>query len=211
MHTEYDKRYARFFAYLSLFGAAMLSLVLANNLLLLFISWELVGLCSYLLIGFWFDQKPADTVQCSDDGQAAGGRQAGRGQGALPELAPDAARARAGAALPAHGHHEGLSDHPRRRRQPSASASSLLYSQTGVLDFVHLFEKGEELAAHDPTLMVIAACLIFGGAVGKSAQFPLHVWLPDAMAGPTPGQRPDPCRHHGGRRRLSGGPHLPAL
>jgi NADH-quinone oxidoreductase subunit L len=58
VHTEYDKRYARFFAYLSLFGAAMLSLVLANNLLLLFISWELVGLCSYLLIGFWFDQKP---------------------------------------------------------------------------------------------------------------------------------------------------------
>jgi NADH-quinone oxidoreductase subunit L len=185
VHTEYDKRYARFFAYLSLFGAAMLSLVLANNLLLLFISWELVGLCSYLLIGFWFDQKPADTVQCSDEAKRLEAVKLVEAK--TPYLS-----------------------WPRKLRErvlvlpypPMASMKAflttrvgdvsflfgllLLYSQTGVLDFVHLFEKGEELAAHDPTLMIIAACLIFGGAVGKSAQFPLHVWLPDAMAGPTP-------------------------
>ena len=81
VHTEYDKRYARFFAYLSLFGFAMLTLVLANNLLLLFIAWELVGLCSYLLIGFWFDQSPAETVQCSDPAARGRGREAGRVQG----------------------------------------------------------------------------------------------------------------------------------
>ena len=185
VHTEYDKRYARFFAYLSLFGFAMLTLVLANNLLLLFIAWELVGLCSYLLIGFWFDQSRGETVQCSDPAvRAEGVRLAESG---TPYLKwPRALRERL-LVLP----------YP-----PAASIKAflttrvgdvsfllgliLLYSQTGVLDFVHLFEKGEELAHSNPTLMVIAACLIFGGAVGKSAQFPLHVWLPDAMAGPTP-------------------------
>jgi NADH-quinone oxidoreductase subunit L len=185
VHTELDKRYARFFAYLSLFGFAMLTLVLANNLLLLFIAWELVGLCSYLLIGFWFDQSPAETVQCND-----------------PK-----ARAEAVRLLEAKTPYL---QWPRALRErvlvlpypPMASLKAflttrvgdvsfllgvlLLYSQVGVLDFVSLFAKVEVLAHEQPTMLIIAACLIFGGAIGKSAQFPLHVWLPDAMAGPTP-------------------------
>lgn len=185
VHTEYDKRYARFFAFLSLFGAAMLTLVIANNLLLLFISWELVGLCSYLLIGFWYDQAREETVQCSDEASRLAAVKLV--QDKVPFLKwPRALRERV-LVLP----------YP-----PMASIKAflttrvgdvsfllgvlLLYSQTGVLDFVHLFEKGEHLAAENPTLMIVAACLIFGGAIGKSAQFPLHVWLPDAMAGPTP-------------------------
>lgn len=185
IHVEYDKRYARFFAFLSLFGAAMLALVMANNLVLLFISWELVGLCSYLLIGFWFDQAREDTVQSVNkaDKEAA--------TRLLKEGVP-------------------YLKWPRDLRErilvlpypPAASIKAflttrlgdvsfllgliLLYSRTGVVDFVHLFEKAEELAHQEPTFMVIAAALIFGGAIGKSAQFPLHVWLPDAMAGPTP-------------------------
>ncbi len=185
VHTEFDKRYARFFAYLSLFGFAMLMLVLANNLLLLFISWELVGLCSYLLIGFWFDQAPRDTVQCSDTKAKAEAVKLVEAK--TPYLQwPRALRERV-LVLP----------YP-----PMASMKAflttrvgdvslllgilLLYSQTQVLDFVHLFEQAEEKAHTEPTMLIIAACLIFGGAIGKSAQFPLHVWLPDAMAGPTP-------------------------
>jgi len=183
-HVEYDKRYSRFFAYLSLFGAAMLGLVLADNLLLLFISWELVGLCSYLLIGFWFDKPLAETVE----GPAAEKQQAL----SLLEhtvLKPSWPKALFDRVL--------LLPYP-----PEASKKAflttrvgdvsfllgliLLFVSTGHLDFAGIFKTVHELGQHDPTLVTIAAILIFGGAVGKSAQFPLHVWLPDAMAGPTP-------------------------
>jgi len=139
-----DPRFSRFFAFLALFAMAMLMLVIADNLLLLFISWELVGLCSYFLIGFWFEKKSA-----ADAGMKA----------FIVTRIGDV------------GLYLGL---------------LMLFVLTGHLDFGGIFHSVEELVVENPTLVTIAAVLVFCGAVGKSAQFPLHVWLPDAMEGPTP-------------------------
>ncbi len=149
-----DPRYSRFFAYISLFACGMLGLVVADNLLMLFIFWEIMGLCSYLLIGFWFE-KPS----------------------AMKAGLKAFLTTRVGDAFMLAG-------------------MLLLYSQTGELTFAHIFapETLEKLAHSQVNLGFLGslpwasllAMLIFGGAVGKSAQFPLHVWLPDAMEGPTP-------------------------
>jgi len=152
-----DSRYSRFFAYISLFACGMLGLVVSDNLLTLFIFWEVMGLCSYLLIGFWFEKKYADPNRITP-------KQAG-----LKAFLTT----RVGDVLLLAG-------------------MLLLYIQTGTLTFKEIFspEVLEQLATtyafgQVPWATVIAI-LIFGGAVGKSAQFPLHVWLPDAMEGPTP-------------------------
>ncbi len=146
-----DKGYARYFAYMSLFTMAMLGLVLANNLIQIFVFWELVGLGSYLLIGFWFDRPAA------------------------------------------------------------AAAAKKAFIVTRFADFafllgiLYLFRNGGGFADAGLNVFVITdiyagvemgllglgvaqwvALGIFAGAVGKSAQFPLHTWLPDAMEGPTP-------------------------
>jgi len=148
-YMEGDSRYARFFAYVSLFVFGMLTLVVADNLLLLFISWEIMGLCSYLLIGFWFEK---------DSAKKAG----------LKAFLTT----RIGDVLLFAG-------------------MLFLYSKTGTLTFREIFEPAvlHQLATTtiwgQPAAVVISL-LVFGGAVGKSAQFPLHVWLPDAMEGPTP-------------------------
>ncbi len=139
-----DPRYSRFFAYICLFATGMLGLVVADNLLLLFVSWEVMGLCSYLLIGFWFEKPSAMWA----------------GLKAFITT-------RIGDVLLMLG-------------------MVILYFQTGALRFETVFEGVEHLAETNPNLMYIIALLVFGGAVGKSAQFPLHVWLPDAMEGPTP-------------------------
>jgi len=139
-----DPRYSRFFAYVCLFATGMLGLVVADNLLLLFVSWEIMGLCSYLLIGFWFEKPEAMWA----------------GLKAFITT-------RIGDVLLLLG-------------------MVILYFQTGALRFEKVFEGVEHLAETNPNLMFIIALLVFGGAVGKSAQFPLHVWLPDAMEGPTP-------------------------
>ena len=136
-----DPRYSRFFAYLSLFTGSMLGLVLADNLVVLYLFWELVGLCSYLLIGFWFDR-------------------------------PSAAEAGTKAFITTRIGDCGL-----------AIGIWLLFSLTGRVDLASLEAAAQSLA---PGLVTAVALLIFCGAVGKSAQFPLHVWLPDAMEGPTP-------------------------
>jgi len=138
-----DPRYPRFFAYMSLFAASMLTLVLANNLLLLYIGWEGVGLCSYLLIGFWFER-------------------------------PAAARASMKAFVTT-----------RVGDLFMFVGILLLFFTVGSLDFGAIFEAVESGTLAGATLP-LAALLLFGGAVGKSAQIPLHVWLPDAMEGPTP-------------------------
>src|SRR3989339_616259 len=142
-----DPRYSRFYAYLSMFTVAMLGLVLANNFLLLFISWELVGLFSYLLIGFWYEKKSA-----SDAGKKA----------FITTKVGDL------------GFFAGL---------------LLLFTVFGTFNFKELGELViANLASGSVTvgMLNLIGILIFCGAVGKSAQFPLHVWLPDAMEGPTP-------------------------
>ena len=141
-----DKNFTRFFAYLSFFSAAMLGVVIANSLLLLFVCWELVGLASYLLIGFWIER-------------------------------PSAAAAAKKAFITTRIGDMGL-----------FLGMLWLYHASGTLLFYDngrgCLESGG-LAALGTSATFIAL-LIFCGAVGKSGQFPLHVWLPDAMEGPTP-------------------------
>ncbi|MGC2322201.1 MAG: NADH-quinone oxidoreductase subunit L, partial [Terriglobales bacterium] len=139
-----DEGYSRFFAYMNLFVAAMLTLLLADNLLLLYLGWEGVGLCSYLLIGFWY-RDPAN------------GR-AGRKAFIVTRVGDTALSV-------------GL---------------FLLFTRLGTLQIQDLVQRASEQWPVGSSYAVIAALLLLGGAVGKSAQLPLQVWLPDAMAGPTP-------------------------
>jgi len=136
-----DERYPRFFAYLNLFAASMLILVLGESMLTLFVGWELVGLCSYLLIGFWFERRDY-----------------------------------AGAAKKAFVTN-------RVGDVGFMLAMFLAFSAVGSLSFTQVLPAAEGLAAGTA---VAIALLLFVGATGKSAQIPLYVWLPDAMAGPTP-------------------------
>ena len=138
-----DPGYRRYYAYMSLFATSMLGLVLADNLLMLFVFWELVGLSSYLLIGFWFHK-------------------------------PSAAAAAKKAFIVTRIGDLGL------------LAALLLIgtrASTFQIDAIHELVLAGTLAGTTLTLFGLG---IFAGAVGKSAQFPLHVWLPDAMEGPTP-------------------------
>jgi len=141
-----DKNFTRFFAYLSFFSAAMLGVVIANSLLLLFVCWELVGLASYLLIGFWIHK---------------------------PSAAAAAKKAFITTRIGDIGLFLGI---------------LWLYGGSGTLLFYDdgngCLEKAGLLALGASATFV--ALLIFSGAAGKSGQFPLHVWLPDAMEGPTP-------------------------
>ena len=149
-----DARYSRFFSFISLFTASMLAMLLADNLLLFFIGWELMGLCSYLLIGFWFfrasayraARKAFITTRIGDVGMMLG----------LFYLWSQAGSLRFGAA-------EGEIFNP-----------AFLERIGSTTNFAGL------------SVATSIALLIFLGTVGKSAQFPLHVWLPDAMEGPTP-------------------------
>jgi proton-translocating NADH-quinone oxidoreductase chain L len=138
-----DNRFWWFFSVMSLFCAAMLGLILSYDFLLTYICWELVGLCSYLLIGFWYQErdnaeaakKAFVTTRIGDVGFAIG--------------------------------------------------ILLLFLQANTFRMDVIFEQ-IVAGRMDPTIVTIAGILIFIGCMGKSGQFPLHVWLPDAMAGPTP-------------------------
>jgi NADH-quinone oxidoreductase subunit L len=141
-----DKNFTRFFAYLSFFSGAMLGVVIANSLLLLFVCWELVGLASYLLIGFWIER---------------------------PSAAAAAKKAFITTRIGDMGFFLGI---------------LWLYGRSGTLLF---YDDGRGCLENAGLIALGAsatfvALLIFCGAVGKSGQFPLHVWLPDAMEGPTP-------------------------
>jgi len=158
---EVDPNYSRFFAYIALFATGMLGLVISENLLTLFMSWEIMGLCSYLLIGFWFQKN-------YDDPNKITPRQAGLKAFLVTKI---------GDLFLVLG-------------------ILYLYSQAGTLSYAETLFNHEFLVhlAETPALPIFGgwsaasaiALLIFGGSVGKSAQFPLHVWLPDAMEGPTP-------------------------
>jgi NADH-quinone oxidoreductase subunit L len=149
-YMGHDPGYWRFFAYLNLFMVSMLVLVLADSWLVLFVAWELVGLCSYLLIGFWYRKRSAAEAAK----KAFIVNRVGDVGFALGIMAIFANTAAAG--------HATLN---------IRDSLAVLSSET-VVAF--------------PIPVAIVALLIFAGAVGKSAQFPLHVWLPDAMEGPTP-------------------------
>lgn len=143
-------RKKRYYAEVSLFLAGMTGLVISNNFLMMFIFWEVMGLCSYLLIGFWSFKHP-EGDEASDNAASAAKK------AFLVTRLGDAAL--------------------------MAGLFVLLYAFK-TLDFVTLFDAGE-IALVDKNLIVIGTLLLFGGAIGKSAQFPLQDWLPDAMAGPT--------------------------
>ncbi|MDO8283091.1 MAG: NADH-quinone oxidoreductase subunit L [Thermodesulfovibrionia bacterium] len=146
-----DKGYSRYFAYLSLFVFSMLMLVMADNFILLYFGWEAVGLCSYLLIGFWFEKSSA----------ANAGKKAfivnrfgdfGFGLGVI-----------------------------------------LIFLTFGSIEYMHVFSGAGSVIGQTVNLfgyqvdtVTLICLLLFCGAMGKSAQMPLHVWLPDAMEGPTP-------------------------
>ncbi len=145
MHGE--ERYNRFYAYLALFSFSMLGLIITSNLLFLFIFWELVGVCSYFLIGFYFEK----------DSAAAACKKA-----FLTNRIGDT------------GFFVGI---------------MMIYSVVGSFSFPDIYESVRhvgEAGGWDQGVLAAAGILIFLGAVSKSAQFPLHVWLPDAMEGPTP-------------------------
>jgi len=139
-----DASMARFFACLSLFTFSMLGIVLANNFLMMFIAWELVGVSSYLLIGFWFEK---------------------------PSAGDAAKKAFITNRLGDFGFLGGI---------------LMVWGLLGSLNFGQLQSTMAANAAALGTSATIAGLLVFCGAMGKSAQFPLHVWLPDAMEGPTP-------------------------
>jgi NADH-quinone oxidoreductase subunit L len=152
-----ERDYSRFFTYLNLFISCMLILVLANNLALMFIGWEGVGLCSYLLIGFWYkDVNNAKAANKAFIVNRIGDW--GLTLGMFLIFSVLAANAKS---LP-------------------ASADGRLLSYDVILPNIHTFIQ------HSPGIATAIALLLFIGACGKSAQFPLYFWLPDAMAGPTP-------------------------
>nr|QPZ51469.1 NADH-plastoquinone oxidoreductase subunit 5 [Mazus sp. JY-2020] len=146
-YMAHDQGYLRFFAYMSFFSTSMLGLVTSSNLIQIYIFWELVGMCSYLLIGFWFTRPPAANA-CQ--------------KAFVTNRVGDF-----GLLLGILG----------------------FYWITGSFEFRDLFEIFNNLIYNNQvnsTFVTLCAALLFAGAVAKSAQFPLHVWLPDAMEGPTP-------------------------
>ena len=157
-----DERRETFFAWLNLFVAAMLVLVLAQNFLVMFLGWEGVGLCSYLLIGYWFN-RPMPVVN------PLGRLVAGEPDDRLEVWAPPAAKK----AFLAN----------RIGDVGFLLAMFLIFATVGSLDFDDVFGRATGLATGTATAV---ALLLFLACTGKSAQFPLYVWLPDAMAGPTP-------------------------
>lgn len=149
-HGKEEPMFSRFFGFFNLFAAAMLTLVVADNLLLLFVGWEVMGLCSYLLIGFWYGREYSD-----------------------PKATP-----------------------PRKAAIKAFMTTRVadvimlmgivyFYRAFGTLNFAEAF-TAEALAEVGAATAAVIALLLFAGTVGKSAQWPLHTWLPDAMEGPTP-------------------------
>nr|QJQ72551.1 NADH dehydrogenase subunit 5 [Ajuga campylantha] len=146
-YMAHDQGYLRFFAYMSFFSTSMLGLVTSSNLIQIYIFWELVGVCSYLLIGFWFTRPPVASA-CQ---KAFVTNRVGDFSLLLGILG--------------------------------------FYWITGSFEFRDLFEILNNLIYNNEVnfpFVTLCAALLFAGAVAKSAQFPLHVWLPDAMEGPTP-------------------------
>jgi NADH-quinone oxidoreductase subunit L len=147
-HHHDPSRYQRFFVFMNLFIAMMMILVASDNYLMLFVGWEGVGLCSYLLIGFWYD-KGKDGI-----GNAIAAKKA-----FITNRIGDFG---------------------------FLIAAFTMFWAFGTFEFEAVFEKAPEVAAAFPAALIVIAIFMLVGVTGKSAQIPLYVWLPDAMAGPTP-------------------------
>ncbi len=143
-YMSHEPSYYRYFAYLNLFMFSMILLVMGGNFLVLFVGWEGVGLCSYLLIGFWYEKKSA-----ADAGKKAFVVNRIGDFGFL-------------------------------------LAILLIYTHFGSIDFLAVFEAAPHTLTYGGPVVTAICLLLFLGAMGKSAQIPLYVWLPDAMEGPTP-------------------------
>jgi len=220
-------RFGRFFMYLSLFCFSMLNLVMADNLFLVFVSWELVGICSYLLVGFYFERQSASNaankafivnrvgdagfiigllilwtyvgtfnfedlfrqVRCpvrdTQGGLVLGGQfvrgdlePKENGAQTLRVTAPDDAAGASALLFPRDpsGDFHGVGPH---------GLEAINWDQVGTVE-VHASPEKGQFGVMPYWMLVVAGLGIFLGCVGKSAQFPLHVWLPDAMEGPTP-------------------------
>ena len=146
IYMDGDRRFPKFYAYLGLFTFSMLGIVIANNFLMMYVFWELVGISSYLLIGFWYEKNSA-----SNAGKKA----------FITNRIGDL------------GFFIGI---------------MILFMTYGSFMFEDVFAgiASGQMPFNNPTMLTLAGIGIFMGAMGKSAQFPLHVWLPDAMEGPTP-------------------------
>ncbi len=147
-HNGDPGRYRRFFVFFNLFILSMLLLVSADNFLMMFVGWEGVGLCSYLLIGFWFEKGEAGIAN---------------------------AKAAKKAFIVNRIGDFGL-----------LIAIFLIFARFGTLQFDAVFAQAPALAAATPSVLLAITLFMLLGVTGKSAQLPLYVWLPDAMAGPTP-------------------------
>ena len=163
-----DRRYTHFFASLTLFSAGMLTMVLAENMVQLILGWEIMGLCSFMLIGHWWEERANSeaalkaffTVRVGDIGLLVG--------------------------------------------------TAILFGASGTFSIAGI---NEWAASGEPshTVLLWAAIALFIACIGKSGQFPLHTWLPDAMAGPTPVSSLLHSSHDGGRRRVPRRPPLPGV
>ena len=203
-HLRRRGRYSRFFQYLSLFSFSMLGLVLSGNIAMTFVFWELVGICSYFLIGFYIERKSASTAankafivnRIGDFGMIIGlmaiwgslGTFAFGGEHGIFEqvrpaagghalVTPDgmvraAARDKVAAIV--------------RQLPPTASPAEIDAAIARQIPPWRDAEQSGVPGGHGRWLLIVAGIGIFCGCIGKSAQFPLHVWLPDAMEGPTP-------------------------
>ncbi len=147
-HNGDPSRYARFFVFLNLFIASMMILVSANNFLMMFVGWEGVGLCSYLLIGFWFEKGKNGT---------------GNAEAAKKAFITN-----------------------RIGDFGFLVAMFMIFMYFGSLQFDEVFQQAPQIAVEHPAAMLVITLFMLLGVTGKSAQIPLFVWLPDAMAGPTP-------------------------
>jgi NADH-quinone oxidoreductase subunit L len=147
-HNGDPSRFRRFFVFMNLFIAAMMILVSGNNYMMLFVGWEGVGLCSFLLIGFWYE-KGKDGI--------------GNAMAAKKAMVTN-----------------------RIGDFGFLLAAFAIFYAFGTFDFHAVFEKAPEVAATNPNVLLFITLAMLVGVTGKSAQLPLYVWLPDAMAGPTP-------------------------
>jgi NADH-quinone oxidoreductase subunit L len=147
-HNGDPKRYRRFFVFMNLFIAAMMVLVGSDNYMMLFVGWEGVGLCSYLLIGFWYE-KGKDGI--------------GNSLAAKKAFVVN-----------------------RVGDFGFILAAFTMFWAFGTFNFIQVFEKAPEVASATPAILLFITLFMLIGVAGKSAQIPLYVWLPDAMAGPTP-------------------------